>query len=131
MWNQNKPDSAVIEHLVLHDFPFPIFFNELYRERDLHTINRLLEIILRPVPLNGNRRDGRDFRNRLDKVVDPNRAVHLAVFLCFAAGKTGSRSDYVAPQQVKQRNTARCTARLRSEEHTSELQSPMYLVCRL
>src|SRR6195952_3768930 len=26
---------------------------------------------------------------------------------------------------------ARCAARKRSEEHTSELQSPMYLVCRL
>src|SRR5438876_11575452 len=37
-----------------------------------------------------------------------------------------------AGQRAKDRNPARLqSARLRSEEHTSELQSPVHLVCRL
>src|SRR5437879_8961512 len=35
------------------------------------------------------------------------------------------------PQSVVERVHARLSSKSRSEEHTSELQSPMYLVCRL
>src|SRR5437762_5747227 len=38
------------------------------------------------------------------------------------AGSTGAVAVFAEPQQIQPR---------RSEEHTSELQSPMYLVCRL
>src|SRR5436189_911387 len=37
----------------------------------------------------------------------------------------------VAPRRVRRRGHPAPTRRARSEEHTSELQSPMYLVCRL
>src|SRR5437879_11644333 len=36
-----------------------------------------------------------------------------------------------APGTSRVPRESRCGARSRSEEHTSELQSPMYLVCRL
>src|SRR5437762_10197764 len=36
----------------------------------------------------------------------------------------------IRPEQIR-RTSARATCTTRSEEHTSELQSPMYLVCRL
>src|SRR5437764_8666266 len=42
-----------------------------------------------------------------------------------------SSSAVVAVSHKSARSTSRVTRRPRSEEHTSELQSPMYLVCRL
>src|SRR5258708_29636327 len=46
--------------------------------------------------------------------------------ICRRAPRTGSRS----PREFAGSDRARC-ARPRSEEHTSELQSPDHLVCRL
>src|SRR5437763_6606736 len=45
--------------------------------------------------------------------------------LCGCAGNRHSREPGAALQPLRQRYVSR------SEEHTSELQSPMYLVCRL
>src|SRR5437762_6608300 len=46
----------------------------------------------------------------------------------FSTSKTGPRSDGRAPVEASFSLTT--FLRWRSEEHTSELQSPMYLVCR-
>src|SRR5690348_18116513 len=46
------------------------------------------------------------------------------VLLCCACGRT------TAPK-ARENMTSRRSGRLRSEEHTSELQSPVHLVCRL
>src|SRR5437879_9335348 len=59
-----------------------------------------------------------------------NSVEHSAsgTFHCLAAART-SISLAVAPASRK--GTKKLTTECRSEEHTSELQSPMYLVCRL
>src|ERR1017187_4330763 len=44
---------------------------------------------------------------------------------------TGALSFRAVPELVHPACTGRTGPRSRSEEHTSELQSPMYLVCRL
>src|SRR5436189_1828228 len=49
--------------------------------------------------------------------------------ICCVRSSTRSCSRGMA--QTRAVAGARCVVGLRSEEHTSELQSPMYLVCRL
>src|SRR5437763_9280441 len=55
---------------------------------------------------------------------------YTTLFRSSAAGTSGAtqQTRTVAPQW---RERSRRSSRPRSEEHTSELQSPMYLVCRL
>src|SRR3712207_7045780 len=46
----------------------------------------------------------------------------------------GGRQEHVDPRAIRRLQRVRCPAdvvRVRSEEHTSELQSRQYLVCRL
>src|SRR5690348_17568841 len=52
----------------------------------------------------------------------------LVVFACFAPALATAKSQRHAPVA---KITKAKTARARSEEHTSELQSPVHLVCRL
>src|SRR3712207_6946647 len=47
------------------------------------------------------------------------------------SGDTGSRGVWVTPTRTGVRRPSRPRVRTRSEEHTSELQSRQYLVCRL
>src|SRR5436189_3573034 len=54
-------------------------------------------------------------------------SLHDALPICEHDG----RDDGGAGAELEQQVFARHRPRLRSEEHTSELQSPMYLVCRL
>src|SRR5258708_28025014 len=56
------------------------------------------------------------FRSRLEPVMDPT---------------TPMRAEEFPPRPAPVVLAARPLARLRSEEHTSELQSPDHLVCRL
>src|SRR5437763_10376829 len=52
---------------------------------------------------------------------------------CRARGARHARARFLAARRVRGRRPgpSRPAAAYRSEEHTSELQSPMYLVCRL
>src|SRR5437764_7042334 len=45
--------------------------------------------------------------------------------------RTCSARSSTAPARWERRSSSRPPSEVRSEEHTSELQSPMYLVCRL
>src|SRR5436189_3559481 len=45
--------------------------------------------------------------------------------------RPGVPADRGIPRALRAQLRARVVLQLRSEEHTSELQSPMYLVCRL
>src|SRR5947209_11316746 len=49
----------------------------------------------------------------------------------FGGSAPRSKPDPAAPAQRPVVKAARCTTAARSEEHTSELQSRQYLVCRL
>ena len=46
-------------------------------------------------------------------------------------GRCNFTNLYASPDNFVSQNPRFCISALRSEEHTSELQSPMYLVCRL
>src|SRR5437762_9172610 len=64
----------------------------------------------------------RSVRGRLVGIQDAIQFLEIRLVLC----EEGPRQD-VAQQQ----NDSHDFVGFRSEEHTSELQSPMYLVCRL
>src|SRR5437879_13131615 len=51
--------------------------------------------------------------------------------LPISSHSSGRRSSAAAPSRPARASRARSMRTGRSEEHTSELQSPMYLVCRL
>src|SRR5437763_15033267 len=57
----------------------------------------------------------------------------LPISYCLIPSSYWPRLTYAAPRfdSASARSGAIVSADLRSEEHTSELQSPMYLVCRL
>src|SRR5436189_4681093 len=50
---------------------------------------------------------------------------------CVTPASTAGTKSASSTQLAAAANTSGATLRQRSEEHTSELQSPMYLVCRL
>src|SRR5437763_13392012 len=56
-------------------------------------------------------------------------SLHDALPISFRAGAAPGRRRPSAPRRGRPASTTSIAAR--SEEHTSELQSPMYLVCRL
>src|SRR3712207_9397435 len=62
-------------------------------------------------------------------------SLHDALPICRRPGRTGRgrrrRSRPLRPRQARARRAAAGASPSRSEEHTSELQSRQYLVCRL
>src|SRR5437879_8196583 len=64
----------------------------------------------------------------LPPMPQPSRGMSDLVFLSAAELAESIRRKQVSPVEVVESHLAQID---RSEEHTSELQSPMYLVCRL
>ena len=61
-------------------------------------------------------------------------SLHDALPICFVSNvKAGGTTDVKKPQKKRSKKSSQAIscARNRSEEHTSELQSRQYLVCRL
>src|SRR5437762_13561309 len=58
-------------------------------------------------------------------------SLHDALPICQRYGANAKPLPITSWQVWNEPNLTKFFARLRSEEHTSELQSPMYLVCRL
>src|SRR5437762_9402017 len=65
-------------------------------------------------------------RERLDALLDPGTFVELDRFVTHRSVDFG-----LADEKYLGDGVVTGYGRIRSEEHTSELQSPMYLVCRL
>src|SRR3712207_7587457 len=84
-------------------FPYPTLFRSVKE--------RKREIVVRPPPMNWI------FRHVLEHVVHPS---HIPLV-----------GEAEAAEVHRPRDTRPCRGLLRSEEHTSELQSRQYLVCRL
>src|SRR5437762_7560291 len=83
----------------------------------MYDVRRLFFLLLRPPPRS---------------TLFPYTTLFRSTVMTLTAAPA-STAQVVRPHKLVQRNRGAtfCARILRSEEHTSELQSPMYLVCRL